>query len=283
MQPRTDLAIEAKTLFEQSADAQTRLSGVIAREHEKNGMRLHVVKIVSAEGERALGKPRGTYVTAELDAFSRREAGSFAHAVRILARALRELLGPFQSVLVAGLGNRDVTPDAIGPETVRNLIVTRHLKDTLPESFAGLTRVAACQPGVLAQTGLESLELVQSVVRAVKPDVVLAVDALAAAEPGHLFRTVQLADAGIVPGSGVGNSRAEFSRATLGVPVVAMGVPTVIDARSLFAPEDAPAGLHVTCTDAAARVRELGRLVGYACDLALHRGLSLTQIPTFLA
>ena len=283
MRPRTDLAMEAKSLFEQSAGAQTQLPGVIAREQEKNGVRLHMVKIVSAEGVHALGKPRGVYMTATLDALSRREPGSFSHAARLLARALRELMGPCKSALVVGLGNREVTPDAIGPEAVRNLIVTRHLKDTFPESFAGLTRVAACQPGVLAQTGLESLTLVQGVMRAVTPDVVIAVDALAAAAPEHLFRTVQLTDAGIVPGSGVGNSRAEFSRDTLGVPVVAVGVPTVVDARSLFPSEDAPGGLLVTRTDADARVRELGRLVGYACDLALHRGISLGEIPTYLA
>ena len=234
MQPRTDLAMEAKALYERSAQEQTKLSGVIAREQERHGVRMTVVKITSAEGEQALGKPRGTYITAELEALTRREPGSFSNAARTVGRALRELLGPCRQALVVGLGNRDITPDAIGPEAVKNLIVTHHLQAGQGEALPGLMRVAACQPGVLAQTGIESLELVKCAMQTAQPDVVIVIDALAAAEPGRLFRTVQLSDSGIVPGSGVGNSRHEFSRRTLGVPVVAVGVPTVVDAFSLF-------------------------------------------------
>lgn len=232
MQPRTDLAMEAKALYERSAQEQTQLSGVAAREQERHGVRMTVVKITSAEGEQALGKPRGTYITAELEALSRREPGSFSNAVRTVSRALRELLGPCRQALVVGLGNRDITPDAIGPEAVKNLIVTRHLQTGPDEALPGLMRVAACQPGVLGQTGIESLELVKCAMQTAQPDVVIVIDALAAAEPGRLFRTVQLSDSGIVPGSGVGNSRQEFSRRTLGVPVIAVGVPTVVDAIS---------------------------------------------------
>ena len=277
MLPRTDLAMEAKELFERSAGEQTRLSGVLARETDRRGVRMTLVRILDAEGEQALGKPRGTYITAELDALARREPGSFAAAARTIGRALRELLGPCRQALVVGLGNREITPDAIGPEAVRNLIVTRHLGSELPEALTDLTSVAACQPGVLGQTGIESLALVKSVI---------VIDALAAAEPGRLFRTVQLTDTGIVPGSGVGNSRQEFSRRTLGVPVVAVGVPTVMDAAGALQPaltRDMPQGLLVTLRDVDARVREMGRLVGYGCDLALHRGLSLAEIPTFLS
>ena len=257
MQPRTDLAMEAKALYERSAQEQTKLSGVIAREQERHGVRMTVVKITSAEGEQALGKPRGTYITAELEALTRREPGSFSNAARTVGRALRELLGPCRQALVVGLGNRDITP------------------------------VAACQPGVLAQTGIESLELVKCAMQTAQPDVVIVIDALAAAEPGRLFRTVQLSDSGIVPGSGVGNSRHEFSRRTLGVPVVAVGVPTVVDAFSLFRQAelelDVPQGVMVTLQDVDARVREMGRLIGYGCNLALHRSLSLGEIPAFLS
>ena len=153
MLPRTDLAMEAKELFERSAGEQTRLSGVLARETDRRGVRMTLVRILDAEGEQALGKPRGTYITAELDALARREP---------IGRALRELLGPCRQALVVGLGNREITPDAIGPEAVRNLIVTRHLGSELPEALTGLTSVAACQPGVLGQTGIESLALVKS-------------------------------------------------------------------------------------------------------------------------
>ena len=154
MLPRTDLAMEAKELFERSAGEQTRLSGVLARETDRRGVRMTLVRILDAEGEQALGKPRGTYITAELDALARREPGSFAAAARTIGRALRELLGPCRQALVVGLGNREITPDAIGPEAVRNLIVTRHLGSELPEALTGLTSVAACQPGVLGQTGI---------------------------------------------------------------------------------------------------------------------------------
>jgi len=207
--------------------------------------------------------------------------------VRTVSRALRELLGPCRQALVVGLGNRDITPDAIGPEAVKNLIVTRHLQTGPDEALPGLMRVAACQPGVLGQTGIESLELVKCAMQTAQPDVVIVIDALAAAEPGRLFRTVQLSDSGIVPGSGVGNSRQEFSRRTLGVPVIAVGVPTVVDAISLFRQAelelDVPRGVLVTMQDVDTRVREMGRLVGYSCDLALHRGLSLGEIPAFLS
>ena len=137
MLPRTDLAMEAKELFERSAGEQTRLSGVLARETDRRGVRMTLVRILDAEGEQALGKPRGTYITAELDALTRREPGSFAAAARTIGRALRELLGPCRQALVVGLGNREITPDAIGPEAVRNLIVTRHLGSELPEALTG--------------------------------------------------------------------------------------------------------------------------------------------------
>ena len=225
-----------------------------------------------------------------LDALARREPGSFAAAARTIGRALRELLGPCRQALVVGLGNREITPDAIGPEAVRNLIVTRHLGSELPEALTGLTSVAACQPGVLGQTGIESLALVKSAMQTAQPDVVIVIDALAAAEPGRLFRTVQLTDTGIVPGSGVGNARSALTEETLGVPVVAVGVPTVVDARTLCAdlsgaeidlPEDTE--LFVTPRDIDTRVRDSARLVGYAIDLALHDALTIEDIDMFLA
>lgn len=297
MQPRTDLAMEAKALYERSAQEQTQLSGVAAREQERHGVRMTVVKITSAEGEQALGKPRGTYITAELEALSRREPGSFSNAVRTVSRALRELLGPCRQALVVGLGNRDITPDAIGPEAVKNLIVTRHLQAGPDEALPGLMRVAACQPGVLGQTGIESLELVKCAMQTAQPDVVIVIDALAAAEPGRLFRTVQLSDSGIVPGSGVGNSRQEFSRRTLGVPVIAVGVPTVVDAATLAAdlleaagigdidPErlrSGQQGLMVTPRDIDLQVRELGKVIGYAINWALQ-DLEIEEINALLS
>ena len=285
--PRTDLAVEAEAIH-RSAAAVTELPGVRAEETERRGFAVTEVHVLDVAGENALCKPIGDYYTLALDPLLRREDDAFENAAQTLAELLRGVLPlmPDASVLVVGLGNREITPDAIGPEAVRNLIVTRHLGSELPEALTGLTSVAACQPGVLGQTGIESLALVKSAMQTAQPDVVIVIDALAAAEPGRLFRTVQLTDTGIVPGSGVGNSRQEFSQRTLGVPVVAVGVPTVMDAAGALQPaltRDMPQGLLVTLRDVDARVREMGRLVGYGCDLALHRGLSLAEIPTFLS
>ena len=159
-------------------------------------------------------------------------------AAEALAAELRRLLRlqPGQGVLVAGLGNEAVTPDALGPLCLRGLFLTRHLIRHLPEQFGGVRPVSAVAPGVLATTGMESLELVRGAVRHVRPACVLAVDALAAAAPERLCRTFQLSDAGIVPGSGVGNARAALQKRTLGVPVFCLGVPTVLDAGTLGGP-----------------------------------------------
>ena len=183
-----------------------------------------------------------------------------------------------------------MTADALGPNVVDNLTVTRHMVKEFGKAAYGKERMhvtSALIPGVMAKTGMESAEIIKGVVEKTKPDAVIVIDALAAAEPGRLFRTVQLSDSGIVPGSGVGNSRHEFSRRTLGVPVVAVGVPTVVDAISLFRQAelelDVPQGVMVTLQDVDARVREMGRLIGYGCNLALHRSLSLGEIPAFLS
>lgn len=180
---------------------------------------------------------------------------------------------------------------------MKNLIVTRHLQTGPDEALPGLMRVAACQPGVLGQTGIESLELVKCAMQTAQPDVVIVIDALAAAEPGRLFRTVQLSDSGIVPGSGVGNSRQEFSRRTLGVPVIAVGVPTVVDAATLAAdlleaagigdidPErlrSGQQGLMVTPRDIDLQVRELGKVIGYAINWALQ-DLEIEEINALLS
>ena len=228
---RTDLAMEAKALWEKSAGKTTKLAGVRARERERDGFAVTDVHILDRRGEAALGKPAGRYVTLELPPLAR----DVRPAAEALAAELRRLLRlqPGQGVLVAGLGNEAVTPDALGPLCLRGLFLTRHLIRHLPEQFGGVRPVSAVAPGVLATTGMESLELVRGAVRHVRPACVLAVDALAAAAPERLCRTFQLSDAGIVPGSGVGNHRAALNRETLGVPVFAIGVPTVVDAATI--------------------------------------------------
>ena len=183
-----------------------------------------------------------------------------------------------------GLGNEAVTPDAVGPEALRNLIVTRHLKRTMPEVFAPFSTVSAIAPGVLGTTGMESAELLAAAVRQIQPDAVIAVDAVASCEPERLCAAVQLSTAGITPGSGVGNARAAIDRTTLGVPVLAIGVPTVMDLGGRRMKDGTiPAGMILTPRDIDAKIKLLGRWIGLGIDLALHEGLDMAAAESFLA
>ncbi len=284
---RTDLALESEQLCRGTGAA---LAGVRSRTAQRGGFSVTVTEVLDERGAAALGKPVGRYVTLELGALFRREENAFAAAAALLAENLRALaaLPPEGAVLVAGLGNRDITPDAVGPAALDAVLVTRHLRAQLPEHFAAFRPVTAVCTGVLGTTGIESGDLVRAVAAEVRPAAVIAVDALAARSPAHLCRTVQLSDTGIVPGSGVGNARRALSRETLGVPVIAVGVPTVVDAETLAAeqgaepPEDVR-GLFVTPRDIDRRVRDTAKLIGYGIDLALHDGLTLADVDMFLS
>lgn len=286
---RTDLALEARELWQQSAGQTTKLEGVRAREGERFGLPVTVVEVLDERGEKALGKGRGTYVTVELFGLARREKAVFARSVRAVAEQLRGLLGELKGddcVLVAGLGNRAITPDCIGPEVCRHTLATRHLLEQLPEQFAGFRPVAVLAPGVLGTTGMESGETVKAVCAALRPARVVVVDALACRGVERLCSTVQLTDAGIAPGSGVGNRRAALDRESLGIPVAAIGVPTVIDGATLAAdltgqavPEGAPGReLLVTPRDIDSRAADIAKVIGYAIDLALHPGVELEEL-----
>lgn len=295
---RTDLAVEAEQLWRESCEKTSALSGIRAGEREQNGFAIRTVEVLDARGEEAIGKPKGTYVTVELDGFLRREENSFSEAAALLAGELRSIL-PMEnggSVLVVGLGNRGITPDAIGPETVDNILVTRHLKEKLPEEFAAFRPVSAVCSGVLGTTGIESSDLVRAVADEIHPSAVFAVDALASRSTARLCRTVQIADTGIVPGSGVGNARQALNRDTLGVPVVAIGVPTVVDAATLtldlasrsgaeLDPDSfgAVGSMIVTPRDIDKNVRDVAKLIGYALNLAFHEGLSMEDIDMLLS
>ena len=184
------------------------------------------------------------------------------------------------TVLAAALGNPDITPDALGPLAAESILVTRHLKEQQPEDFAAFCSLALCRPGVLGTSGMESALQVKTLCAALQPDLVLVIDALAGAEADHLCRTLQITDSGIAPGSGVGNNRPAFSRESLGIPVVAVGMPTVVDA-GLFGGENL-AGMFVTPRSIDSLVRAAGRVIGYAVDLALHRGLTVEDVDALL-
>ena len=283
---RTDLAAEARDLWRESAGETTRLPGVRARDEEAQGLPVARVEILDAEGERALGKPPGVYLTLDVAALWRREEGIFARVVRAMAELLGPLL-PEGPVLAAGLGNPAMTPDALGPRTLDHLLITRHLQEVLP----GFRPVAG-----LGTTGLEVAEWVRGAAEHVKPAAVVLIDALAARGLDRLCSTVQLSDTGLIPGSGVGNHRMALNRETLGVPVLSVGVPTVVDAetvaRDLLADsgaEEAPllAGrgrrLFVTPDSIDAKIRELAKVVGYGLNLALQPDLEIEDLDALLA
>ena len=282
---RTDLALEARELWQESAEKTTQLKGVRARDSRREGYGVTRVEILDRQGAEAVGKPVGTYVTVDLSGFWRRKEGFFERAVRAVGAELKALLPEEGTALVVGLGNRAMTPDAVGPFTADSVIVTRHLLRSMPRQFSGFRPVSVLRTGVLGTTGLESAEIVLGAAERIRPDFVVAVDALAARRLHRVCATVQISDTGIVPGSGVGNSRSELSRNTLGVPVYAIGIPTVVDAATLAedlveeaggAPEDLPplaeqgSPLMVTPQEIDSRVRELSKVAGYALNWALQ-------------
>lgn len=281
---RTDLALEGVEQLRQGGDI-SRLDGVCAAEYTRHGYGVTDVRVATKQAAEAVGKPEGRYVTIDLRPYFRREEGFFARAVGCLASELRTLLpgvGEDWPVLVAGLGNRGMTADAVGPLALESLLVTRHMVRSLPRQFRGFTPVSALAPGVLAATGMEALELLRGAVQATGCAAVIAVDALAARSRERLCATVQLGDTGLIPGSGVGNHRKAIDKTTLGVPVVAVGVPTVIAAHLLGdgQPEDDP--LFLTPRDIDGKVRELGRVIGYGVTLALQEGLSVQDVTGLL-
>lgn len=291
---RTDLAVEAIENHKSAAA----LPHVRQSDHMLEGFAVHEVRILSEDAAREIGKPQGRYLTLELDALIRREEDAFPRACKALSTLLRELLphpndGP---VLIAGLGNRMITPDAIGPQTADHVIATRHLVAQSPAIFADWRPVSALAPGVLGQTGVETGEVICGVLDRVRPAAVIAVDALAAGRLSRLLRTVQLADTGITPGSGVGNARAALNKETLGVPVIAVGVPTVVDGATLAheissqlgqpaceALDDLSQPVMITTRDIDREVADISRMIGYAVNMALHPHLSVADIDLYLS
>ena len=229
MNKRTDLALENVEM-----QPKTKTDGVRSLSQTQNGVRISAVTIFNEAGSQALGKPQGTYVTLELP--DRLEtAKTRAAAQSLLAQRLQRMLPERGTVLVVGLGNENITPDALGPKCISLLFATRHISGELAKQagFGALRAVAAIAPGVLGQTGIETAEIIESLTQRVKPQAVVVIDALASCNLARLGTTIQLTDTGIAPGSGVGNRRVELSARTLGVPVIAIGIPTVVDATTL--------------------------------------------------
>lgn len=284
---RTDLAVEARELARERG-----CGGVESREETVEGYPCVTVEVTSDEGARALGKPRGIYHTLDLTALSRHEENALPRAAEAVKRLLAPLLSAGKgTALVVGLGNRAMTADAVGVLTAERILVTRHLLQMEPKRFFDLRSVAALETGVLGTTGVESGEVVGALCERIRPDVVVAVDALCARRVERLCATVQISDSGITPGSGVGNHRFPLDHAHLGVPVVAVGVPTVVEGATLCAdlleaagvaaPTELSGGtLFVTPRDIDSRVAEMARVLSLGIGLALQPSLSWEELES---
>jgi len=237
---RTDLALEAREEVQKQTVGE--IAGVDAENISEDGVNVNRVHIRNQEGSLKLGKPVGRYITLEAPGIKEKDVKVEDKLSVVLSRELQQLTGLHQnhqlSVMVVGLGNWNVTPDSLGPKVVEDLLVTRHvfeLKQPQEQGMfsEGFRSVSAFSPGVMGLTGIETGEIIQSLVSRVEPDLVIAIDALAAHRLERLHTTVQITDTGVIPGSGVQNSRLGINRETLGVPVVAMGIPMVVEASTI--------------------------------------------------
>lgn len=237
---RCDLAVEAREMVSEIQGEDYVIPGVEA-ETENSGGYINItrVKITSEEGEKSLGKRMGSYTTIEMPARFYGQQTIYEEMCQICAKELKKLIDPLlknkdASVLVVGLGNWNITADALGPKVIKSLMITRHLKEYMPEEIdEGIRPVCAIAPGVLGITGIETGEIAKGLVQRIKPDLVIAIDALCSRKVERINTTIQFSDTGITPGEGVGNKRQSLNQETLGVPVIAIGVPTVVDAATI--------------------------------------------------
>lgn len=227
---RTDLALEARGLYPE-------ISGVRESRRGKDGVVVSIIEIETDEAAAKLDKPKGKYISIECAAIAHRDTGAFHRAAKAVCSALKGLAneeGEAGSILVMGLGNRFVTPDSLGPRTVQKLMVTRQIYKGAPELMTkGMREVAAIAPGVLGVTGIETIEAARGIVQQIKPSRVILIDALASRQADHITTVIQLNDSGILPGAGVNNRQQGLDRASLQVPVIAIGVPTVVFASTI--------------------------------------------------
>lgn len=293
MQLRTDLALEAREFVDEKEE------GVVVKEEEQDGIKISEIKILNQKAAKKMNKPIGTYITAELAPLTDnlRDGDSKAEYI---GKLIEPLLPKEGTILITGIGNETITPDALGPKSADNILATRHITGELKRSLglSGLRSVAVLAPGVLGQTGIETGELIKSVVESIKPSAVIAIDALASRSLSRLGCTIQISDAGISPGSGVGNHRLSLNKETMGIPVIGIGVPTVVDAQTLaleLIPEAklsyqqkglvSPRGeqMIVTPREIDLLIERASRLVGMSLNCALHKGLSVEDFCLLLA
>ena len=312
---RTDLALEVHEINSEKGKED----GVIVNESDMDGVAVTTAEVKEGEGERLTGKSAGIYTTVDIGRVWQYDSERFNKTARVLSQVLDRLLPERDQescVLVAGLGNEDITPDSIGPKVVGKVIVTRHIRTLNRELYdsIGFGSLAAISPGVLGQTGIESAEIIKSVAERVKPSCVILIDALASRKLSRLATTVQLSDNGIRPGAGVANNRTEMNEHSLGVPVVSIGVPTVVDAATLAydlleelaADPNIKGGqdkagfdkiydeiieklmsgsgrsMFITPKESDVITRETARLIATAINLSLHKGIDIKDMGEYL-
>lgn len=231
---RTDLAIEAKEVYKEENNSE--IDGLIVDEKEEDGTIITTVKITNEEASIKVGKPMGTYITLDIPEFTAYDGELMDDVSKTFGKILKNLIKmkSDKTALVVGLGNWKVTPDALGPKVSQGIMVTRHLKEVMPDAIdESVSIVSTIAPGVLGVTGIETGEVIKSLVDKIKPDLVVCIDALASRRIERVNRTIQISDTGISPGAGVGNHRMKLNEETLGVKVIAIGVPTVVDAATI--------------------------------------------------
>ncbi len=285
-QVRTDLAMETvEALGEQLPQ------GVKQQQEEKNGLRITRMEIAQ-QAQKAVGKPAGNYVTIEVESFDN-TAQNYADEISVVADEIRSLLPAEGTILAAGLGNNDITPDALGPKTIDGIFATRHIPDELARQtgLSGLRQAAAIAPGVLGQTGMETSEILSSLVKQIRPAALIVVDALASKSVERLGKTIQISNTGISPGSGVQNKRKEISPASMGVPVIAIGVPTVVDMATIAqelsvdgaAVSEQGKNMMVTPREIDLMIEKSAKTLSLAINQALQPMLALEDITALMS
>lgn len=292
-QIRTDLAYEAHQNMPKSQKGSP--DGITFEEYHQRGINATKIEILNQNAEKLTGKPQGKYITVKTERDLTPQL--FKEYSQFLAQRIRELLPQeHENILIAGLGNRFITADSIGPKAISHIIVTRHIKSICPAVYKdlSLSDVAALAPGVLSQTGIESGDIIRSIIDDIRPECLIVIDALAARTLSHLACMIQLSDYGIQPGSGVNNSRTAINREKMGVPVISIGVPTVVDASALAFEMSKKLGTSVEKTDELFSdsgfecfftlkesdliTDNMARLIGYSVNMALHSGLSYEEM-----
>jgi len=289
---RTDLALE------QHENLVGEIKGVSKEELTLGKAKITKIGVLDEEGEKAIGKPKGNYITIEVEPFSQSQDYGDGRQEAI-SQEIANMLPKEGTILIAGIGNSDITPDALGPKTARGILATRHISKEFAQSLGlgELRSVATISTGVLGKTGMETAEILKGIVENIKPSAVIVIDALASRSLSRLGCTVQISDTGISPGSGVGNSRSEISEKTLGVPVIAIGVPTVVDAVTLASDimnsegnnevneKISPRGeqMMVTPRDVDLMINNASSLVSLSINRALHPHISNEDMLTLVS